>query len=255
MNETEKRPKRKWLKYSLLTLAGLLVAGIGYFIWWGLTPLGPSNEALAALKNTEQVTVTKVDNSWVFTPTATKPTTGYIFYPGGHVDARSYAIYANEVAALGYEVVIPEMPLSLAVFNINAADTVIQKHTDIQTWVIGGHSLGGAMAASYAAANPDKVAGLILLAAYPANSSDLSQSKLRVLSMYATLETVLNRKNLEAGKKLLPSDTTYQVLEGGNHGQFGSYGHQPGDTANPTMTAAEQRTAAVHYTIELLKQL
>lgn len=255
MSDIKKRPKRKWLKYSLLTLVALLVIGVGYFIWWGLTPLGPSDDALAALENTEQVTVTKVDNTWVFTPATTTPTTGYIFYPGGHVDARNYAIYASEIAAQGYLVVIPEMPLSLAVLNINAADALMQEYPDIKTWGIGGHSLGGAMAATYAAAHPDKLAGLVLLAAYPASGSDLSKSGLHVLSMYGTLDTVVNRTKLEAGRQLLPNDTVYQVLNGGNHAQFGSYGLQPGDTENPTMSAAEQRTTAVYYTVELLKQL
>lgn len=248
-----KRPRRTWLKYTLLSFLGILVIAIGAFIWWGLTPLGPSEEALGALASDETVTVTHTNASWVFTPKTTPPTTGYIFYPGGHVDARSYALYARDVAVHGYLVVIPEMPLSLAVFGIQHANNVIQDYPKIQRWVIGGHSLGGAMACSYAASNPGKVQGLVLLAAYPASGTNLSSSGLRVASLVGTLDTVVNRNGLESGRTLLPGSTDYITLEGGNHAQFGSYGKQPGDTPDPTMSAAEQRKNAVTETIAVLE--
>lgn len=254
MDTQTPKSKRKWLKYSLLSLLGVVLIALGAFVWWGLTPLKPSAEALNALKNTEMVTVSHHSEGWTFTPAKTTPTTGYIFYLGGHVDARSYAVYAHEIAERGYLVAIPEMPLSLAVFGMQKASDVIQANPAITKWVIGGHSLGGVMAASYAAAHSDKVSGLVLLAAYPATGTDLSKQHLNVLSMYGTEDTVLNHVALQSAKPLLPARTNYVELEGGNHGQFGSYGIQPGDTATPAMSAAEQRVHAVTATLSLLQQ-
>lgn len=253
METVEKRPKRRWVRYSLLSLLALVVIAVGGFVRWGLTPLGPSDEALAALRNMETVTVSHSNNAWVFTPVKTTPTTGYIFYPGGHVDPRSYAIYARETAEQGYLVVVPEMPLSLAVFGIGRAHDVIALHPTISKWFIGGHSLGGSMAAVFAANNGNAVSGLVLLASYPASSTNLSATNLRVTSVYGNEDTVVNRTALESSKKLLPSDTKFITLEGGNHAQFGSYGLQPGDTANPTMSADEQQALATAATVTILK--
>ncbi len=60
------------------------------------------------------------------------------------------------------------MPLGLAVLDWDKALEVIEAHPEIRTWVIGGHSLGGAMAARFASRHPDTISGLVLWAAYPA---------------------------------------------------------------------------------------
>ncbi len=132
----------------------------------------PMPEALAALESDELVTV-ETEPWLIFTPTESTPTTGFIFYPGGKVDYRSYAPQARAIAEAGYLVIIPEMPLNLAVFNANAANDIITAYPDIENWAIGGHSLGGAMAAKYVYDNPDTMNGLVLWASYPAGSNDL----------------------------------------------------------------------------------
>ena len=85
-----------------------------------------------------------------FDPLITEPTTGLIFYPGGKVDARAYAPAAHAIAAQGYLVVITPMPLNLAVFGVDRAADVVKAFPSIKHWAIGGHSLGGSMAASFA---------------------------------------------------------------------------------------------------------
>ncbi len=120
---------------------------------WALTPLGPGPTALETLGGTNKVAVTEADDRYEFAPRGTEPTSAVILYPGGRVDARSYAPLAARIAERGHLVVIPVMPLSLAVLDANAADEVIAAHPEVETWVVGGHSLGGAMAAQYAAKN------------------------------------------------------------------------------------------------------
>lgn len=241
------------LLWAAVVLALALVIGTAWFAWWGNHPLQPSPAALAALSTDTSVTVTQADGAWEFKPSGVEPSSAVIFYPGGHVDARSYAPYARDVAAKGYLVAIPAMPLSLAVLSPNAADKIISAHPAITRWVMAGHSLGGAMAASYAAKHVQKVSGLVLLAAYSAGG-DLKTSEIPVVSLVGSLDSVINRKRLEDGKRLLPDETQYITLEGGNHAQFGDYGPQPGDNPNPTMPADVQRREAVDNTVAVLRR-
>jgi dienelactone hydrolase len=147
---------------------------------------------------------------------------------------------------------IVKMPLSLAVFGINKADEVITAYPDMRYWVIGGHSLGGSMAASYAKKQSDKVQGLAFWASYPATSDDLSSTSLKGLSTHGSNDQVLNMDNFNATKALLPPGTIMQVIQGGNHAQFGNYGLQPGD-GTATISAADQQAQAADLTVRLLR--
>jgi len=243
---------RKALRWLLVIPAVLVVAIVGFVIW-GLTPLGPEPKALAALESDSLVTVELADEGWVFTPTSGEATRGLVFYPGGRVDVRSYAPYARAVAEQGFVVVMSPMPLSLAVLDANAADRAIDLHPEVTSWALSGHSLGGAMIAQYAAENLDTIDGLVLLAAYPPDTANLARSGLTVTSLLGTQDTVINRENLRAARPLLPADTTYLDITGGNHAQFGNYGEQPGDTSNPDMSTAEQQAIAVSETVRVLQ--
>ncbi len=230
------------LKRILLGLLIVLIVVIAGFVIWGLTPSGPMPEALAAMESSQTVNVTEGD--WlVFEPAGVVPSAGFIFYPGGHVDYRSYAPLARALAEAGYLAVITPMPLSLAVFNPGAAQAVIDAYPQIETWLIGGHSLGGAMAANFAARNPGALDGMALLASYPASSDDLSQSAVQVASIYATLDGLTSAADIDASRLLLPADTGWVEIEGGNHAQFGWYGEQRGD--NPATISREDQQAQV----------
>jgi dienelactone hydrolase len=146
------------------------------------------------------------------------------------------------------------MPLNLAVFGANRAASVIQTYPDIQNWVIGGHSLGGSMAALYADKHRDQINGLALLASYPASSNDLSDSTIKVTSIYGTQDGLATKDKIDASRGLLPADTTWISIEGGNHAQFGWYGDQPGD--NPaTISRQEQQAQIIQATLDLLRSV
>ena len=243
---------KKSVKITLIIIGIVTLLGIIGFITWGLTPLGPSREALAALESNVHVTVEDKGNFIVFTPTSHIPITGFILYPGGHVDYRSYAPIAQEIASHGYRVSIVRMPLSLAVFGIDRADEVISAYPDMRYWVIGGHSLGGSMAAAYARSHSDKVQGVVFWASYPASSDDLSTTDLKGLSTYGSNDQVLDRDNFNDTVSLLPHGTILQVIQGGNHAQFGNYGLQPGD-GTATISAADQQAQAADLTARLLR--
>lgn len=243
---------KKSVRIALIIIGIVTILAIIGFITWGLTPLGPTSEALAALESNVNVTVEDKGNFIVFTPTSHVPITGFILYPGGHVDYRSYAPIAQEIASHGYRVSIVRMPLSLAVFGIDRADEVISAYPDMRYWVIGGHSLGGSMAAAYAMSHSDNVQGVALWASYPATSDDMSTTDLKGLSTYGSNDQVLDMDNFNDTVSLLPHGTIMKVIQGGNHAQFGNYGLQPGD-GTATITAADQQAQAAGLTARLLR--
>ena len=175
------------------------------------------------------------DGTIVFEPQ--KANAGLIFYPGGKVEHSAYIPLMQACAEQGILCVLVEMPFHLAVLDVNAADGIREEYPQIEHWYIGGHSLGGSMAASYLAEHTDENEGLILLGAYA--TSDLSQTDLAVLSIYGSEDEVMNREKYDANRSNLPSNLTEIVMEGGCHAYFGMYGEQDGDGV-PTLTNEEQ---------------
>ena len=167
------------------------------------------------------------DGNVVVQPIADEVKTGFIFYPGGKVEHDAYIPLMRALANKGVLCVLIEMPFRLAVFDINAADGVTESYPEIANWYIGGHSLGGSMAASYVAKHPSQFKGLVLLASY--STENLQESGLQVLSIYGDKDGVLNREKYNENKCNLPLDYTEYILEGGNHAYFGMYGKQKGD--------------------------
>lgn len=243
----------KRIRFFSILLVLVIVSAIVGFVVWGETPAQPMPEALAALQSDGLVNVTS-DRWLTFSPAGSQPTTGLIIYPGGRVDYRSYAPAAHQIASQGYLVVIVRMPLNLAVLNPGAATDVIIAHPEIANWSIGGHSLGGAMAANFANKHPDQIQGLALWAAYPASSDDLSNSGLSVISIFGTLDGLATIDKIDLSRSLLPADTIWLSITGGNHAQFGWYGDQSGD--NPAkISRVTQQDQVISATLALLENL
>ncbi len=218
---------RIFKRVLLVLLVILIIAAAGFTIW-AYTPLGPMPEALAAMQSGNGIAVQ--ESPWLsFTPAGKLPTTGFIIYPGGRVDYRSYAPAARAIAEQGYLAVIVPMPFNLAVFGSGKASDVMKAHPEITRWAIGGHSLGGAMAAKYIYDNPDAVEGLGLWAAYPATNNSLAELPLKVTSVSASNDGLATPAKIEASRPYLPPSTQWLQIEGGNHAGFGYYGPQNGD--------------------------
>ena len=200
--------------------------------------------ALAALESDAAVRVGRTDYGWRFD--GPSESDALIFYPGGKVEARAYAPLLREIAAGEMDVCLVEMPFRLAVLAPNRADRVMEQE-DYTNWYIGGHSLGGAVAANYAASHGDRLRGLVLLAAYATRPLDPG---LHVLVAVGSEDGVVNRAKLEAGLQYLPADARFVTIPGANHAQFGSYGPQRGD--GEARISPEEQWA---WTAALLREL
>jgi pimeloyl-ACP methyl ester carboxylesterase len=243
------RRRNKIILGSLLIVTVVLVG----FVVWAETPLGPMAEAYEALQNDSAVTVS-VGNWLIFSPRSSNASKGFIIYPGGRVDYRAYAPAAHAIAAEGYLCVIVAMPLNLAVFGVNIASEVITSYPQISSWAIGGHSLGGTMAAQFAYDNPSKIQGLVLWAAYPASGTNLTKQTLLVTTIHGTNDGLVTSTQIDSALKLLPTNTVRVEIAGGNHAQFGWYGEQSGDNA-AMIARTSQQSQIINATVELLRKI
>lgn len=240
---------RKGLWLAAALAAVLCLAALAFTLW-ASDAAQPQTAALDALASDEQVQVTLTP--WItFAPLEPKPT-GLILYPGGRVDPRAYAVTARAFAESGFLTVIVPMPLNLAVFAPARAQEVMQAYPQIERWVVGGHSLGGAMAANFAAQHPEQTDGLVLWAAYPAGGDDLSASGLAAASISGSLDGLSDPAAILASRPLLPPDTAFTEITGGNHAQFGDYGPQSGDNA-AAISPEEQWDQIIAATQSLLE--
>jgi hypothetical protein len=210
------------------------------------------------MESNDSVRVSQADGEdWiVFTPEGQSTTTGYIIYPGGFVDPVAYAPIARAIAERGYLTIIDPMPLNLAVLGLEGADDIIAGFPSITAWGIGGHSLGGAMAAEYTYRNPDAISGLALWAAYPSDNSDLSGEEIEAVSIYGDADGVASIEDVLNGANRLPPGSVFVLIPGGNHTQFGSYGEglQRGDNM-ATISRDEQQKIVVDSTVEMLSTI
>ena len=197
----------------------------------------------------DTVRVERADGRIAFLPA--EPTAGLIFYPGGKVEYEAYAPLMEQCAERGVLCVLLHVRGNLAMLSPNAADGVRELYPEVERWYLGGHSLGGVAAASYAAQHADAFKGLVLLASY--STADLRDSGLRVLSIVGSEDGVLNREKYEEARENLPADAAEVVIEGGVHAGFGSYGVQEGD-GEPSIGAMEQTRQTAEAIAEWLAQ-
>ena len=255
---------------AVLAVAVLYLCAGGYVSAEESFP--PLPEALKAMESNGVVTVSTVTVAawgteenyyYVFKPRGTQQNLGFIIYPGGPVDPRSYAPTAQEIAKAGYLVVIVKMPNDLAISGIPRAQDILAAYPDIKQWAIGGHSLGGVSSSWYVKDFPDKMKGVVLWAAYGFPEGSIQDRDIAAIVISGTKDGLVTPAKIEAGKPYLPDNTSYVAIEGGNHTNFGYYdtspypvqpGVHPGDPPdNPAdITREEQQNIIVQETLKLL---
>lgn len=227
---------------AALGIAALVLgaAWLALTVW--MRPLTAVEPALAAMQSDARVTVSESATEIVMTP-AHADGTAVFFQPGAFVDARAYAAVLRPIAEAGHTVVLPKQPLGIAFLAVGAYEDARSRFASITRWVVGGHSLGGTVAAMEAdAGDADAKApavGLLLYASYPAN--DISGSlTAAVLSISGSADGLATPEKIDASRADLPSDAQFVQIRGASHAQFGSYGPQAGD-GTPTISDADAR--------------
>lgn len=209
----------------------------------------PMEKAIEAMKRPNVVVE---NNTIIFNPEGA-PIANIVFYQGGLVKTEAYAVLGQSLAQEGIRVFMPQMFLNLAITNTGAFENIRQTYENGQKWFIGGHSLGGASASIYTANNVNNVDGIFFLGSYPSDSSVLTEKPLKVLSIHATNDQILNYEKYIETKDILPTDTVYIEIEGGNHSNFGYYGLQSGD-GKSTISREVQHELVVEAIVQMIRK-
>ena len=245
-----KRLKKKlprFLQFLISLLGCLLLSFVAGFVYLSIH-YSVQEEALEVLSDPAGAIITRIDGGYFVDGSG--ETVALIFYPGAKVDTEAYLPLMKQIADNGVDCFLADMPMRMAIFDKNAADKFITNY-NYDCWMIGGHSMGGMVAAKYAKEHPDMIDGVVLLAAYP--TEKLSDST-GLLSVYGTEDKILDRKQYDDAKKFFPSHYTQIAIVGGNHSQFGNYGFQSGDgVAN--ITTREQQTQTAFAIVSFSKEI
>lgn len=223
-----KPPRSPWRR----GLRALMLAwALGSSLWLA-NSLRTQGLAPAQLQDDARVQVLDAGTALELRPTAGLQPRGLVFFCGSGVGAEAYVPLLRPLAEAGHRVLIVRLPWRFAPLDshrdeaIARALTLMAAHADTTAWVAAGHSLGGAIAARWMPAAPASVKGLVLVGTTHPKSHDLSGLALPVTKVYADHDEVAAVERVLTNKALLPASTEWLEIQGGNHSQFGHYGHQ-----------------------------
>lgn len=245
--------RRTWVLAIIRSMAVLVsIVVLGAMVY--LRPFSASPEAIDAMDGSADVTVSDAPTTITLAGTSSGSAsgTGLIFQPGARVDPRAYVTILSGLASQGYEVIIVKQPFGIGFTAVNAPAWIIEENTSITHWAVGGHSLGGVAASSYAESDPDEVKALLLWASYPLGS--LADTDLAVTSVSGSEDGLAVPSDIEASKPDLPADTNFVEVEGAVHAFFGDYDDQPGD-GMPTVSRTDAQQQIVEASADLLAGL
>jgi hypothetical protein len=226
---------KKRIKIVLISILSLVILLVSGFLIYASDYYRADDVAIAVMQN--DATILVQDNIIILSPTIPSDT-ALIFYPGAKVEYLAYLPIMEKVKqSCGITCILVKMPLNMAIFDVNAADEIINQFPDIKNWYISGHSMGGAMASDYASKNQGMVKGLILMGAYVYRNYPAENA----LTVYGTFNESVAEK-IDYTENII-------VIEGGNHAQFGNYGKQKGDP-DATISGEEQQ----NLTVEAIKE-
>jgi len=241
------KKKRSVLRWTLWGLVAVLVLAIGGTLVWTQVGVMPAEEGpLESARNNASITIEDAPEGIVLTPADGDSDAGLVFIPGAKVDPWAYVAMLQGVAEEGKTVVITRPWLNLAFFDPRGLDAFTSAAPEVDTWAVGGHSLGGVRACQLA---PDAGA-LVLFGSYCSN--DLSGSDLDVLSLAGSEDGLSTPEKIADARHLLPADADLVEIDGASHASFGDYGPQSGD-GTPTISDGEMHSTVTELLVPFLQ--
>ncbi len=237
---TEKRSAvRRWIRRGFIVWALVSTA-------WLLNSFRTQGVAPALLNSDQRVAVDSLPETLTFRPTSVFGRSGLVFVVGGGVAAEAYAPLLRPLAESGHPVFVVRLPYRLAPLErhkriaVNRVRAILKGSDKVDRWVIAGHSLGAALACRLAMESLPGVAAIVLIGSSHPKTIDLSQSRTPITKVFASNDGVATVALINETRHLLPADTGWVEIEGGNHSQFGHYGHQLFD-GSPTISRERQQ--------------
>lgn len=241
-----------WMNSIFLSVILVIAIILISFLQWALRPMGKKNSNYM-IKN-KRINFRKTRYYYEISSKDQTNNIGVIFYPGGRIVPEAYIPIFDDDKLTEMTIFIVRMPFNMAVFDYSRAVKIIKEQKNIKTWIIGGHSLGGAMAAHLVVKHPLLFAGLFLWGAYPSRRDDMSELQIPILSIFADCDGITTNEKIELSKHLFPDHTKWVIIEGGNHSQFGCYGIEKQDYSSK-ISPEEQRNKILDATLSFVNEI
>ena len=253
---TEPKKKRKpstirrWIHRAFLTWALISTLWLGNSVrTQGVDP--------ATLRSSATVSVTDETSILEFMPVTANRKTALIFICGSGISAHAYAPLLRPIAEDGYAVFIVKLPFRFAPLESHKQSAVdntfglIAAHPEYSRWVLSGHSLGAALSCRAVQKQSNALEEMVLVGTTHPKQDNLTYLTIPVTKIYGSNDGVATPHGVMENKGLLPTHTNWVEIVGGNHSQFGHYGHQLFD-GYATVTRSEQQAIT---RMELLKAI
>ena len=244
---------RRWVRRAFLIWAVISIT-------WLANSVRTQGVSDTLLQSTEAMAVVEEAGGLEFQPTKRDTKTSLIFICGSGIHPHAYVPLLRPIAERGYSVFIVKLPYRFAPLSSHQDEVLDQTrklmaaHPEATQWVIAGHSLGGALAARVAQTDPRPNTAFVLIGTTHPKEVDLSKLSVPFTKVYASNDGIAPVERVMATKKLLPESTKWVEIKGGNHSQFGHYGHQLSDGA-ATITREVQQTITREAILEALRSL
>jgi hypothetical protein len=238
-NPARARSLHRWVRCGFITWAVIALA-------WLANSVRTRGVPGELLQSSQGVTVVDRPTALEFEPRAPNTKAALIFICGSGIHPHAYAPLLRPIAEAGHRVFIVKLPYRFAPLPAHKDEVVDQTrrlmvaHPAMSHWVVAGHSLGGALAARVAQTERAPHVTFVLIGTTHPKSVDLSTLPAPFTKVYALNDGVAPVERVMANRSLLPRHTKWVAIEGGNHSQFGHYGHQLFD-GTPTIDREAQQ--------------
>lgn len=239
-----------WTKRKIFRVVWFSLAAV-FFVWNWLT-FQSRGLPDSTFENTGMVEVTVSSDFISFQSTEASKDLKVIFFQGGMTDPEAYAPLCRRLAENGYTTYLIKADWRLPRYDYKKVLTLFNVHE--QQFVVAGHSQGGLTAAQIVFENPGAFKGLILLGTSHPRDFDLSGIDIPVMKIYAEHDGLASVDEVMQNKPMLPVQTDWVFLKGGNHSQFGYLGKLVMDD-DATISLEEQQRIAVNNMVQFLNNV
>ncbi len=236
----EQNAKKKRKLALRIVLCGILVVVIAVGAWWlhYSNPPYPETRAIADEMEMEG------DDYWFYGDSSV----GFLLFAGAKTSEASYSYLAELLHEEGYTVVIPKQRFSLSIFGARHGMEILEENTEVEEWILIGHSMGGWPVSRIAAKESDRLIGAVFLATYA--SRDLSDLPFPALRISAENDGIMNNERMDSRADRLPEGSESIVLTGANHRGFGGYDSPFGGDGEALITWQEQNEESIALILE-----
>lgn len=241
---------RRWLRVAFVSWAT-------FAMLWLANSMRTRGVPEETLQSDRAVSVVSNATQLAFLPLSAPRNRGLLFICGSGVAAEAYGPLLRPIAEAGFPVHVVRLPYRFAPLDshkkqaLERVRAVMASEPAVKAWVVAGHSLGGALAARMARNEAESISALVLIGTTHPKDFDLSSLRIPVTKVYASNDGIAPVDRVMANRALLPKQTRWVEIRGGNHSQFGRYGHQLFD-GKATIPRGEQEATTRRVLLESL---